>query len=183
MDNNLYMSDNTNSACMQTLSKEDIQKETKELKPEMRLYKIEKTYYCKTEEELRSYCESKGLSMKQICILDYIRNFAGRSDVIRETYKEDGNTTYSIIYTAVDEDGYGIYNHQRSIEMGTFVWEFCYGSIEEMYSAFRNRGIVFENDIYEQIDKENKQFLKMCQKNNFFNTGHRRQDKGLSGTK
>lgn len=123
---------------------------------EMRLYGIFGTYF-ETQEELENYCQEKGYSLDKTCILDYLRSVAGRSDVIRITYK-DGR---SRLYTAVDEDGYGIYNHERSVYRGEFVWEYSHGKISEMYSAFRDRGIVFEDDIYGKIEERNKQLL-MC---------------------
>ena len=124
---------------------------------EMRLYGIFETYF-ETQEELESYCQGKGYSLDKTCILDYLRSVAGRSDVIRKTSK-DGR---SMLYTAVDEDGYGIYNHERSFYRGEFVWEYSRGKISEMYSAFRDRGIVFEDDVYGKIDERNKQLLRMC---------------------
>ncbi len=134
--------------------------------PEMRLFDINGDYF-ETKEELEGYCQCKGLSMDNPCVLDYLRSFAGRSDVIRKTYKNGRN----IFFAAIDEDGYGIYNYERSIYKREFIWEFSYGDIREIYTPFRDRGIVFEDDIYGKIDEKNKQLLKMCREKNLFNMG------------
>ena len=36
-----------------------------------------------------------------------------------------------------------------------------------MYSAFRDRGISFENDIYAEIDKRNQKILELCKEKNY----------------
>jgi len=92
--------------------------------------------------------------------MDYLGTVADKSDVIRLTY-ESGK---SVLYTAVNEDGYIRYNPERSFYKGEFVWEYNHGQISEMYSAFRDRGIVFENDIYAKIDESYKRFIEMCEK-------------------
>lgn len=38
-----------------------------------------------------------------------------------------------------------------------------------MYSAFRDRGICFENDIYDAIDKKNQKIFELCRKKKIFN--------------
>lgn len=123
---------------------------------EMMLYGINGTYF-DTKEDLISYCESKDISIDNAYILEYIRNVAGRSDVIRRT-STDGK---SLFYTAVDENGYGIYNHERSVYRGEFIWEFNYGHIRGICTPFRDRGIVFENDVYDKIDTREKNLIRM----------------------
>ncbi len=76
-----------------------------------------------------------------------------------------------MFYTAVDEDGYGMYNNERSIYRGEFIWEFNYGQIREFYTPFRERGIVFENDIYAKADDRMQRILKHCRDKNLFNMG------------
>lgn len=138
--------------------------------PEMRLYGIFGTYF-NTKEELENYCISKGFPMNHAYALEYIRNFAGRSDVIRKT-NPNGECKY---YVAVDENGYGVYNHDMSVYKGKFTWEFEYGSIEEMYSAFRDRGVEFEKNVYGKISEEKEQFLEMCRKNSLFGPRRKKQ--------
>ena len=132
--------------------------------PQMRLYVAYGTYF-ETEEELVSYCNINNIPAEHTLVIDYFRSLAGRSDVIGRTTK-DGRTMF---YTVVDEDGYSMYNHERSIYRGEFTWEYNYGSIREVYTQFRDRGIVFENDIYAKIDEINQSILKMCRDNNLFN--------------
>lgn len=88
--------------------------------PEMRLYGIGEVYF-NSLEELKNYCQSENISIKNMKVLDYFRNFASRNDVIRKIYAT-GEITF---YKAVDEYGYGIYNHERSIYRGEFVsWRY-----------------------------------------------------------
>lgn len=124
-----------------------------------------------TESEALLYCQSHDINPDNISTLSYIRNFAGRNDVIKETMKN--NTT--IFYTVVDEDGYGIYNHQRSLAQKTFIWEFNYGSIEDLYSPFRDRGITFENDVYRKVSDRNKQLIKMCSEKKLFHLDNKKE--------
>ena len=124
--------------------------------PEMRLYGIFGTYF-ESQEELESHCRSKGFSTDKAYVLDYFRNLAGCSDVIREINSEGR----SRLYTAVDEDGYGIYNPTISARKKEFVWEFKRGKIRDLYSAFRTRGIVFEDDVYGEIDERNEHPIQM----------------------
>ncbi len=124
--------------------------------PEIRIYCV-RDFSFDTEEELVDYCKREGISLDESYTLDYFRNMASRSDVIRKT-KKDGTFTF---YAAIDEEGYGVYNYERSIYKGEFCWEFDYGSLDQMYLEFRNRGIVFENDVYQKIAKEDQQTLKI----------------------
>ena len=64
------------------------------------------------------------------------------------------------MYTAVDEDGYGIYNNTRSVYRGEFIWEYNYGSIRDLYKPFKERGIDFVNDVYGKIDERVEKRLK-----------------------
>ncbi len=122
---------------------------------EMTLYGINGIYF-ETEEELREYCQRNELLDDQKVILDYFRRFADCKDVIRKT---DG-VGKSTFYTVVDEEGYGVYNQKRSIYRGEFTWEYHYGKIDGLYSAFRQRNISFDNDINRQGSDKNKQLLK-----------------------
>ncbi len=129
-------------------------------KPQMRLFGFFGAFnsvYFDTEEELIEWLKNHNIDFGNICVMDYLGTVAGRSDVIRLTYKNDK----SILYTACDEDGYGIYNAERSTYRGEFVWEYNYGSISDEYAAFRDRGIVFENDIYGKIEERNRKIMAM----------------------
>lgn len=111
---------------------------------QMRLYGFSGAFnsiYFDTEEELIEWGKSHNTEFGDICVIDYLGNVA-----------------------ACDEDGYGIYNFERSTYRGEFVWEYNHGSIREMYSAFRDRGISFENDIYGKIDERNNQLMVMLEK-------------------
>ena len=131
---------------------------------EMRLYGVYGFYFV-TLEKLVNFCQNNDISIDNVYVLDYIRNIAGRSDVIRKIDK-DGR---SVFYTAIDRDGYGVYNDEKSRRCGEFVWEFNYGSIEELYAPFREIGVVFEIDIYAKLNEEMKHVLKFCREKNLFN--------------
>ena len=138
--------------------------------PQMRLYGFSGAFnsaYFDTEKELIEWVKNHDTDFGDVCVIDYLGNVAGRSDVIRKTYRSGKSN----LYVACDEDGYGIYNFERSTYRGEFVWEYNHGSLREMYSAFRDRGISFENDIYAEIDKRNQKILELCREKNLFNMG------------
>lgn len=124
---------------------------------EMRLYVLNGNYF-ETKEELESYCRDNEIcDLNDFYILEYIRKVANRNDVIRKINSANSST----LYTAVDRFGYGIYNFDRSFYRGQHTWEFHHGCISKMYTEFRNRGIVFEDDIYGKIEENDKQLIKM----------------------
>ena len=132
--------------------------------PQMRLYGFSGFFnseFFNTEEELMEYIKTADTEFGNLCVIEYLGNVAGRSDVIRVSYKDRTPK----LYTSVDEDGYGIYNDNRSIEKGEYVWEYNHGNISEMYSAFRDRGIVFEEDTYAEIESKNRKMYEMLDQN------------------
>jgi len=115
--------------------------------PQMRLYGFSgafKSAFFDTEAELEEYLKTHDTSFGGTCVIEYLGNVAGRSDVIRKTSKNHK----PMLLTVCDRERYGIYNEERSIYRGEFIWEYTDGNIKDMYSAFRDRGIVFEDDIY-----------------------------------
>lgn len=138
--------------------------------PQMVLYGFSgafKSAYFDTEEELEEYVKTHDTSFGGTCVIEYLGNVAGRSDVIRTTSKN----RKPMLLTVCDRDGYGIYNEERSIYRGEFVWEYNNGDIKDMYSAFRDRGIVFEDDIYGELAEQDRKLLQMCREKNLFNMG------------
>lgn len=152
---------------MEKLSKEFVDGKPKNVnplteipEPQMRLYGFSgafKSAFFDTEAELMEYVKTHNTQFGNICVMDYLGTVADRSDVIRLTYKSGKQ----VLYTFVDEDGYGVYNNERSTYSGEFVWEYNHGTISEMYSAFRNRGIVFENDTYAKFEERNRRIFEM----------------------
>ncbi len=132
---------------------------TKIPKSEMDLYYI-KGHYFDTLKDLKVYCKSKGISRSGFFVVSYLRKCANRNDVIMKKSR-DGNV---MLYTAVDEDGYAIYDNERSIYCGKFVWNFENGDISELYKPFRDRGIVFTDDRYAKIDEKNRELFGYCKK-------------------
>lgn len=150
---------------IETLETKNVNPLTKIPKPQMRLYGFSGVFsaYFDTEEELIEWVKTHNTKFGDICIIDYLGDVAGCSDVIRKTYKSGK----SKLYVACNEDGYGTYNFERSTYRGEFVWEYSHGSLREMYSAFRDRGISFKNDVYGEIDKRNQKILELCREKNF----------------
>ena len=123
---------------------------------EMRLYVLNGNYF-ETEEELENYCVTEdNISINDFYVLEYIRKVANRTDVIRKINSDNKST----FYTAVDRFGYGIYNFDRSFYRGQHTWEYHHGCINKMYTEFRNRGIVFEDDVYGKIEENDKPLIK-----------------------
>lgn len=134
-------------------------------KSQMTLYGVSSVFfseYFDTSEELEQWIENNNLLYGRRYKIEYLGKVADRSDVIRVTCDDHKPQ----LYAAVDEDGYAIYNFTRSFASKKNIWEFNYGSIKEMYSAFRDRGISFENDVYGEIEKRNEKILKLCKENN-----------------
>ena len=127
---------------------------------DMRLYSIGNDYF-ESIDELLKYCRKNHKTSEGLTILDYYKNLAGRSDVIRVQ-----NNKTSIMYSAVDEDGYGLYNNKRSIYKGKFIWEYNYGSIRSLYKPFKERGIDFVIDVYGKIDERVEKRLKYFKEHN-----------------
>ena len=123
-------------------------------KPEKTLYCVNQKYF-DTEEELNYYCKEQDISINNTFKMDYIRNMANQNDVIRKTNSNEE----SIYMTVIDEDGYAIYNEEKSINQNEFVWDFEYGNLRWEYDAFRENNILFEDDIYKRIDEINEEYL------------------------
>jgi len=115
--------------------------------PIIRLYglsfKSGNIIYFDTKGELIDYIKTNCLYSSIVCLIDYLGEVAGRCDVIRRT-AIDGTSN---LYTNVNENGYGVYNSNRSFYKGEYVWEYNRGNLEEMYTEFKKRGITIkEND-------------------------------------
>ncbi len=131
---------------------------------QMRLYRfkenLEKSIYFSTKEELLEYSKTHKTRFNNTTI-DYLGDVAGRSDVILLSYENSNPLLCGVfLYSAVDEHGYVIYNPERSYYTGNNVWEYVNGNIRDMYDAFRDRGIIFKDDVYAKIDETKKLSLK-----------------------
>lgn len=121
---------------------------------EMRLYSIDGEYF-ESIDELLNYCQINNRSTNNLVILDYYREFAGCSDVVK---RQDCDAVK--IFTVVNEDNFDICNIEKSMYCGKFVWDGRSGNIRKYYEPFRDRGIVFENDIYSKYDEEKQRILR-----------------------
>ena len=127
-------------------------------KSEMKIYLIDGIYFDNIS-NLTQYCNQHNISLDSEFIyeLEYIRNVADKNDVISVTC-----AGRSYLICATDEDGYITYNFARSALKGEFTWQYNFGNISEYYKAFRDRGIVFENDVYAKISKKYKRIAEMA---------------------
>lgn len=111
--------------------------------------------FCDSEEEIAAFEASNKVSFVMPYVVEYIGNFAGKTDVIRKTIK-NGQVTY---YTLLDSEHYAIYSVEESKKVKKHVWNCEEGTLEDTYSAFRERGIIFENDIYQKAKEEEQQLI------------------------
>ena len=110
--------------------------------------------------EFNDYIKNNDYNFLNVGIVEYIGECAGRKDVIRFT----SLSGHVILISACDEYGYVIYNNKRSVYRGDFVWEYNYGKLFKVYKAFRDRGSVFENDIYLKNNKRSKRLCKRLER-------------------
>ena len=131
-----------------------------------------------TEEELIEYLRNNKCDMTfgDVSIIEFMGTMAGRSDVIRKTYR---NGKQSLVTVATD-DHIGTYNHIRSCHQGQFVWEGNAGNLRAEYKAFRERGIAFKDDVYAQADERHNSLMKMMKENNLFNMGTKSDETGTA---
>ena len=114
------------------------------LKPEMVLHCVDNKYFF-TNTALETYCEKNEFLMSKPYTIEYYRNFAGHTDVIKI------NGEY---YTAIDGCGYAVYNRDSNN------WKLEYGNLRLEYQMIKDVGIELEDDVYQKIDKQKKYILK-----------------------
>ena len=128
-----------------------------ELRVEKRLFKIDDDYYETLDEVMEAYRNTDAYG-GVITVLDYIREFGGRKDVIRV---QELCSHYPVsIISAVDQNHYVVYNNEETIIRGDYIWQLNKGYLEFYFSGFRDSGIVFENDVYEDILESSKKLEK-----------------------
>ena len=123
----------------------------------MSMYSIDGQFF-DTESEIGTYCFSIDKSIDEAIKLDYMREFEGKTDVIRAT-KSDGTVN---LYAALDEDGY--YSYTACVKNGIpcYSWKYEFGSLKDVYAVFRNKGIVFENDVYAKVARKYQRIAAMA---------------------
>lgn len=120
------------------------------------------TKFFESESECIKYYEESCEPFASICIIEYIGNFAGKNDVIG--YRDVTGEHY---LAACDCKSYYDYLPNEN-NPDVFCWQQVDGSIEWLYKMFRDKGIVFKNDIYAQIEEENQKLIKVIRQ--AFNT-------------
>lgn len=126
--------------------------ELEKSKVKLRLYGVFNIYgstYFDTPEDIKSYILRNKISKRNVYIMEFLGNFAGRCDVIRKVYAD-----HSTILAVCDELGYVECNIERSSRESNCVWEYYEGDLRQEYDAFRKKGIQFENDIYKKMDED-----------------------------
>lgn len=111
--------------------------------------------FCDSQKEVVAFENSDKISFVSPSVIEYIGTFAGRTDVIRKT-TEDGQVKYC---TPIDDEHYAIYDEEKSKKFRKHVWNNDIGSLKDTYNAFRERGIVFENDIYQKLEVEEQRLI------------------------
>ena len=66
---------------------------------------------------------------------------AGKYNVIRIQ-----NSDVSELYSIIDENNYEIYNNDKSIYYGDYMWDIHEGNMEDMYDPFIQNGIELKNN-------------------------------------
>ena len=103
------------------------------------------TAFFDTNEELNRYLEEHKETLKKdfgtTYIVDYLGSAFGREQVLLETPQ---NGAKPLIITLVDNDGYAIYNKERSLKENKFIWDYEYksDSIKAIYNALIERGVI-----------------------------------------
>lgn len=113
-----------------------------------------------SEEKLLQYIEGNQSKLENsicvsISILDFVGDFVGRQDVIRVV----SSTGEFYFCTTVDDEHYAVYNKKRGQE-GQPIWELEFGSMKDIYTAFRNKGIIFQNDVFAKSDSLYEQIMR-----------------------
>lgn len=112
-------------------------------RPEMKLYYVNDKYFF-TETGLETYCEKNNIPITNTNVMEYYRQFAGQSDVL----KINGN-----FYVQMQETVVAVYNTDIN---GMSFWEYRPGNLNFEYQILKDVGIVLGND----IDTENENVLK-----------------------
>lgn len=119
----------------------------------------------KSEKELISEL-GENVDLKKVCTVELLKKFKGRSSVLKRKTM-DGRVTY---FVAIDKDGYAIYNSVQSRNLDRSIWNFEYGSLRELYSEFRDKGVHIENDVYAKNDAYWEQVSQLVKKNGLFSS-------------
>lgn len=131
---------------------------------QMRLYVligIGQNLYFESKEDLQTIMKENPQGTYQWMIVDYIGNIAGRRDVIQITDQENKKE----LRVAINRNGYAVYNPERSKYHGDYIWEYQEGSLEELYQALRDSGVIFEEDVFQMIEDREREVLTMCEIN------------------
>lgn len=131
---------------------------------QLRLYVligIGQNLYFENKEELQAIIRNNQSESYQWMIVDYIGNIAGKKDVIQITDQENKKE----LRIAINRSSYATYNPERSKYHGDYIWEYHEGSLEELYKALRESGVIFEEDVFQMIEDREREVLTMCEIN------------------
>lgn len=123
---------------------------------QMTIYEVNGMFF-DTYNEALIYAKGKNIDSNLIVTFDYLGTVAGRDGVIRRTDIE-GKT--ELLVNCVGES-YDIYDNERSIHQGKYVWKHFRGSLKSIYDAFKNKGLVFKKDT-EQKSQSLSKSIERC---------------------
>lgn len=128
-----------------------------------RLYVFEGEFenqYFDTKEELLIYYNNShdSLEFVDISIVEYLGQIGDKNDVIRRIYPDETK-----LYAICDETQFYVCDITSINNPNTsnLVWSIHEGSLDDIYSAFRNRGIVFKDDIYQRVFDESNALVEI----------------------
>ena len=132
---------------------------------QMRLYAFLKRYDAipfDAEEDLTEYVRSSQEPFQNVCAVDYLGDFAGRTNVVKITYL-DGR--FTLCTATRSETGVSIHhdvlNAQKSKTAGAPIWEVDNWGLKTIYEAFRSKGVIpYENDPYTKTIRLNRALNK-----------------------
>lgn len=111
-----------------------------------------------SESELINYVKNSQETWQNVCIIDYIGNFANRENVVKITYL---NGEYVLCTSTELEAGFNLYHDvfalQETIDSGKAVWQKDHWGLDNIYEFFEKKGVIKEkNNPYTKIKRNNK---------------------------
>lgn len=124
-----------------------------EIKALQTVYGIGNNFF-DTLDELRTFCGSNNRSMTGWFQLNYVGDFAGKTDVISIWNSISTETTILVAGNITEEQNkdWESLCHERYDEK-TNSWKLCQDNLITYYRALRARGIEFSNDVYAPVEQ------------------------------
>jgi len=118
------------------------------IKPECRIYCFLKKYepvIFENEEELIDYVKKTDEIWKNVCVIEYVGDFAGRENVIKITYLSG---EYVLCTATKDEIHFGIFhdvfNYYETVNSIEPVWQTDHLGLKSIYNFYEEKGLINE---------------------------------------